>query len=144
MRYLGIDYGSKRVGIALSDEEGKFALPFLVLSNDEQLLNKIKKIIVEKGVEHVVLGESKNFKSEDNVIMEAVRQFKTVLEKETALPVTFESELLTSVGAHRMNEIDLGQSRKSGIRLRKPVTRNKMLDASAAALILQAFLDKNK
>ncbi len=144
MRYLGIDYGSKRVGVAVSDEEGKFALPLLVLKNDSELLSSLKKIITDKVVGTVVLGESKNFKGEDNVIMSDIRKFKDVLEKEICLSVFLEPEFMTSSGAHRMNEFDKEQSRKSGIRLRKPVTRNAMLDASAAAIILQAFLDKNK
>lgn len=144
MRYLGIDYGSRRVGVAVSDENGEFALPFCVFKSDSDLLSGLKKIIDEKKIEAIVLGESKNFKGEDNVIMTDIRKFKDVMERETGLPVFFEAEFMTSSGAHRMNEFDTEQSRKSGIRLRKPVTRNAMLDASAAAIILQSFLDKNK
>ena len=143
MRYMGIDYGSKRVGVAVSDEAGEFALPLAVLPNDKRLLPEIKKVIAEKKVSAIVLGESKNFKGEDNVIMSAIRKFKEMLEKEIGVPVFLEPEFMTSSGAHRMNELDTEQSRKSGIRLRRPVTRNDMLDASAAAIILQAFLDKN-
>ena len=80
MRYLGIDYGSKRVGVAVSDEEGKFALPLSVLSNNQKLLPEIKKIIAEKQVGAVVLGESKNFKGEANVIMSAISKFREVLK----------------------------------------------------------------
>ena len=63
MRYLGIDYGSKRVGVAVSDEAGEFALPLSVLPNDKKLLPEIKKIIAEKQVGAVVLGEFKTFKA---------------------------------------------------------------------------------
>ncbi|MDO8664268.1 MAG: Holliday junction resolvase RuvX [Candidatus Liptonbacteria bacterium] len=142
MRYLGIDYGSKRVGVAISDEAGEFALPLTVLANDEKLLLEIKKIIAEKRVGAVVLGESKNFKGEDNVIMKGAREFKISLEKETELPVFLESELFTSAEADRMKPSVFGQNRKTGVRLRRPETKNVMLDASAAALILKSYLDK--
>lgn len=141
MRYLGIDYGSKRVGLAVSDEAGEFALPLSVLSNNQKLLSEIKKIIAEKKVGAVVLGESKNFKGEDNVIMVAIKEFKEVLEKETGLPVFLEPEFMTSAEAERVNTREPEKSRKSGVRLRRPNTKNVMLDAFAAALILQSFLN---
>ena len=144
MRYLGIDYGSKRVGVAVSDEEGKFALPLSVLSNNQKLLPEIKKIIAEKQVGAVVLGESKNFKGEANVIMSAISKFREVLEKEIGLTVHFEAELFTSAEANRMKPPASGQNRKSGVRLRRPETRNVMLDASAAAIILQSYLGRMK
>lgn len=142
MRYLGIDYGSKRVGVAVSDEEGKFALPLSVLPNDRKLLPEIKKIIAEKKVGAMVLGESKNFKGEDNDIMAAIREFKVVLEKEIGLSVFLEPEFMTSAEAKRVNTREPEKSRKSGVRLRRPETKNVMLDASAAALILQSFLNQ--
>lgn len=142
MRYLGIDYGSKRVGLAVSDEAGEFALPLAVLPNDQKLLSEIKKIISEKKIEAVVLGESKNFKGEDNEVMADIRKFKTALEKETGLPVLLEPEFMTSAEAKRITPPVSGQNRKTGVRLRRPETKNVMLDASAAALILQSFLNK--
>ncbi len=141
MRHLGIDFGSKRVGIALSDEAGEFALPLSVLPNDEKLLPGIKKIISDKEIKAVVMGESKNFKGDDNTIMEAVRRFKANLEGETGLPVFLEPEFLTSAEADRIHTRDFAQSRKSGLRLRQPKVKNDMLDASAAALILQSFFN---
>ena len=142
MRYLGIDYGSKRVGVAVSDEAGKFALPLAVLPNDKKLLSEIKKIIAEKKIEAVVLGESKNFKGEDNAIMKGAREFKVALEKETGLSVFLEPEFMTSAEADRMKPPASGQNRKTGVRLRRPKVTNEMLDASAAAIILQSYLDR--
>jgi len=142
MRYLGIDYGSKRVGVAVSDEAGKFALPLAVLPNDKKLLSEIKKIIAEKKIEAVVLGESKNFKSKDNAIMKGAREFKVALEKETGLSVFLEPEFMTSAEADRMKPPASGQNRKTGVRLRRPKVTNEMLDASAAAIILQSYLDR--
>lgn len=142
MRYLGIDYGSKRVGVAVSDEEGKFALPLIVLPNDGKLVDAVRKIIGEKSVGAVVLGESKDFKGEDNAIMSDVREFKRVLEETTGLSVHFESEMFTSAEANRINLREPQRSRRSGVRQRRPETNNAMLDASAAAIILQSFLDR--
>lgn len=124
MRYLGIDYGAKRVGVALSDEEGKFALPLAVLPNNNELLPALKKIIAEKQVGTIVLGESKNYKGEDNAIMADIRAFKLALEKETGLPAAYEPEILSSAQAERITG------------------KTKMHDASAAAIILQSYLDK--
>ena len=141
MRYLGIDYGSKRVGVAVSDETGEFALPLVVLPNTPKFLSEIKKIITEKKVGAVVLGESKNFKGEDNAIMFDIRKLKEELEQKTGLSVHLEAEFLTSAEAQRMNTCEPEQSRKSGVRMRRPKVDNDMLDASAAAIILQSFLN---
>ena len=124
MRYLGIDYGIKRVGIAFSDETGEFALPFSVLPNNDALLVAIAAICRDKNIGLIVLGESKNFAGEDNPIMKNIREFKIRLEKETGLFVHFEPEFFTSVEAGRIQG------------------KNAKLDASAAALILKSFLEK--
>src|SRR3990167_10271373 len=132
MRYLGIDYGTKRVGVAISDEAGEFALPFLVLPNDKRLIAAMAAICREKNIGTVVIGESKNFAGEDNPLQEKINQFKKELEQIIGLPVELEPEFFTSAEAARLQ-------------LRYPDGRrraNKMLDASAAALILKSFLDK--
>jgi putative Holliday junction resolvase len=126
MRYLGVDYGKKRVGIALSDERGEFALPKAVLPNDRELIKKIKEICDENGVKQVVIGESKNYKGEENAIMENIRSFADDLKGVTRLPVVFEPEFLTSAAAERIQG------------------KNEMHDASAAALILKSYLERNK
>ncbi len=125
MRSMGIDYGSKRVGIALSDESGKFALPKVVLQNNQKLLDEINTLICEHDVEIVVLGESKNFKGEENEIMVAVHAFKEKIENVLGKTVVFEPEFLTSHAAQRFQG------------------KNEMHDASAAALILQSYLDRS-
>lgn len=142
MRYLGIDYGKKRVGVAISDETGQFALPLSVLAGGSSLLEELKKIILEKKVGTIILGESKNFKGEDNAILSEIREFKQKFESEVGLPVFLEPEFMTSAEAERMGEQEPNQSRRSGLHLRSPKEKNKMLDASAAALILKSYLDK--
>lgn len=126
MRFLGIDYGTKRVGISLSDETGKFAMPKVVLTNNDKLLETVAKISAENNVGEIVLGESKDFSGRPNKIMADILKFKLTLESKLPLPIHFESEFLTSAHAERIQG------------------KNDMLDASAAALILQSFLDKQK
>ena len=123
MRYLGIDYGSKRIGLAHSDEAGKFAFPHSVLEGDDPI-KKIMLLVSKEKVSEIVLGESKDFKGKDNAIMKKIHEFKVELEKTTNIPVHFEPEFLTSVEAERLQG------------------KHDKLDASAAALILQSFLDR--
>src|SRR5689334_6721359 len=124
MRLLGIDYGEKRVGVALTDETGHFAMPFEVLENNSRLVDEIAALCREQGVSLVVLGESKDWHGQDNLIMKRVSHFKRKLEEATNLPVILEPEILTSVEAERVQG---------------PTA---LLDASAAALILKSYLDK--
>ena len=144
MRFLGIDYGTKRVGLAISNDTNTFALPVAVLANDKNLVPMVKKFVTDRAVGTIVLGESKDFSGEDNPVMKDIRTFKKILEKEVGVLVEFEPEFMTSAEADRMHEQKPQQSRRSGIRLRRPKVPNDMLDASAAALILQSYLDRIK
>jgi putative Holliday junction resolvase len=125
MRYLGIDFGEKRVGIALSDEEGKFAFPQTVLANDSELLKNIVDWCMQNNVETIVMGESRDYKGQINPIMWKIDGFRKQLET-LGKKVIFEPEFMTSVQASQITG------------------ENKMLDASAAAIILQSYLDKQK
>ena len=82
MKYLGIDFGEKNIGIAVSDEEGTMAFPLKVIKNSKKTLAEVKKIFVDEKAESVVLGESLNLKGEPNKIMTDVQIFKENLEKE--------------------------------------------------------------
>ncbi|MEK7116886.1 MAG: Holliday junction resolvase RuvX [Patescibacteria group bacterium] len=125
MKYLGIDFGSKRVGVAVSDDGGKIAFPYSVISNDDNLFVEILKIIKEEKIGSIVMGESKDFAGKPNIIMKEIKKFKKLLEEKIKLPVSFEPEFMTSNQA------------------RQVVGKNEMEDASAAAIILQSYLDKN-
>jgi len=96
MRYLGIDYGEKRIGIALSDEKGKMAFAYGVIANrgTEKVSAEIKKICAENSVGKIVLGKSLNYKGELNPIMAEIEPFKTALEKETGLPLSIKTKRL--------------------------------------------------
>ena len=147
MRYMGIDYGEKRIGIALSDEKGKMAFAYGVIANrgTEKVSAEIKKICAENSVGKIVLGKSLNYKGELNPIMAEIDPFKTVLEKETSLPVIYENETLTSAEARR--PLEGLRKRPAVLSKRKSPEKEKKagmkVDASAAALILRNYLDKN-
>ncbi|AKM84003.1 TPA: Holliday junction resolvase RuvX [Candidatus Campbellbacteria bacterium] len=142
MKYLGIDYGSKNVGIAVSDVDGILAFPKTVLDNDRNLLKNIKKIIKDDNVGAIVIGESLNFSGEPNVIMKKITPFKAVLENETGLSVYFQTEFFTSKEADRVQGENLKGVRKQD--RQKAKVRLEKNDASAAALILRSYLEKNK
>ncbi|TSC58465.1 MAG: putative holliday junction resolvase [Parcubacteria group bacterium Greene0416_79] len=124
MRYLGIDFGSKRVGLALSDEDGRLAFPYTVLKNDKTLLSEVERICKEQKVKGLILGESKDFNGKPNPIAQEIAEFKKRIEQATRTQVEYEPEFLTSVQAARWQ----GKVEK--------------LDASAAAIILQSYLDR--
>ena len=125
MRFLGIDFGEKRVGIAISDEAGKIAFPKIVLANESNLLRNIIDLCYQNQIEVVVMGESRDYQGRINEIMWKIEGFKKQLES-LGLRVVYEPEFMTSSQAAKIT----GQ--------------NDMLDASAAALILQSYLDKQQ
>ncbi len=125
MRILGIDYGTKRIGIAVSDESRKFALPVVVVKNSDIALKEIIEIARQYEVKEMVIGESRNYKQEPNAIFEEADAFKKQLEV-AGFTVYLELEFMTSVNAERLQG------------------KNDMSDASAAALILQSYLDREK
>jgi putative Holliday junction resolvase len=124
MKTLGIDFGTKKMGLAISDEDGRIAFPRSVLKNVIGILPAIKELIQKEKIETIVLGESLDYSGKPNLIMEKIHVFKELLEKETGLPIIFESEFLSSKQARNIH--DSGE----------------LNDASAAAIILQSYLDK--
>ena len=148
---LGIDYGAKRVGLALSDESQTVAVPFSVLPNDRTLFREVKNIVLARAVCQIVMGDSKDFRGNDNAIMPAARAFKAELERDlgpSIVPpegvlVFLEPEFMTTMQAARGIRDDRGNDEKERERGGTAGTRP-MLDASAAAIILQSFLDRRK
>jgi putative transcription antitermination factor YqgF len=126
MKYLGIDYGEKRVGIAISDVEAKVAFPKVVLENNQDLFTKIIDLCKENEVDAIVIGESKNYKGEDNKINPRIIIFKRELSNIIKLPMFLEPEFMTS------------------LQVETTFRKTDMLDASAASIILQTFMDKDR
>lgn len=142
MKYLGIDYGSKRVGLSLSDEEGSFAFPYKIIQNNLELVDMIHNICGEEEISAIVMGESTDSAGKKNKIMGSVEEFKQNLEGELELPIYFEKEFMTTIHAREL----LGQTGHAGKKVNnaKKIVKDKQekADASAAALILQRFLDR--
>ena len=133
-RSLGIDFGDKRVGLAISDKSNLIASPFKTINytNANDLVSQLEKIVIENNIEIFVLGLPINMKGEDTTQTKIVRKFKESLSS-LDLPIIYEDERLSSVSAK--NSLIL-QNIKTG--------HNKSeIDKTAAAIILQQYLDKN-
>jgi len=126
MRYLGIDYGTKRVGLALSDEAGMMAFPHKVLPNTPSLLKEIEAIITEKRVDEIVIGHSLDKNQQPNKVQAAIEDLLTDLTLATGLPVHLQPEQFSTQAALQIQG------------------RNDMTDAAAATLILDSYLTKKK
>lgn len=124
MKLLGIDYGTKRIGLAVADDETRTATPLTIIENDEGVIDEIVSICKKRDVEVVVIGESTDFTGKDNEVMEHINQFADKLADSTDVTVDFAPEFMTSVQARRQpNAPD-------------------HVDGSAAAIILQRYLDQ--
>lgn len=121
---MGIDYGTKKVGVALSDDKGMMAFPHGVLKNDETLLKSIVALIEEREVGEIVIGHSLGRDGEPNKVHAAVEELVTDLTLQTGLPVHLEPEQYTTQEAIRFQG------------------RNADTDASAAAIILNSFITR--
>ncbi len=134
MRYLGIDYGTKRIGLAVSDEGGTLAFPLTTVPAGRDALSKIHTLAKDNGVQKIIIGESRTLGGEANAVQEDIAQFKKDLEEVSGLPAEFEREFFTSALAARQ----FAPEAKS----RKANPSHDKLDAAAAALILQGYLDR--
>ena len=131
MRYLGIDYGSKKVGLALSDEQGTMGFPHAVVLNTPRLIDKLCALIVKENVGTVVIGESRNFAGGENAVAKDARALGALITERAGVPVFYESEIFTSAEARRQHNL-VGKTRTPKAHVD--------VDASAAALILTSYL----
>lgn len=141
MRYLGIDYGTKRVGIALSDRSGILAKPYAIFDSKNNLVEDIVKLCQEENVDALVIGESLDQEGKANPIMEEVKSFEKQLQEKLKLPIYFEKEWYSSVAAqgHLYGKGNIAKERWTGAMNEK---RREHVDDRAAAVILQRFLDR--
>lgn len=142
-RFMGVDFGTKRIGIAISDENGTLAFPKEIVLNDENVLTNIGLILKNENIKNIVVGESVDFKGKLNALSARIDVFILELEEKFKLPVYKQKEFLTSVEARK------GVNQKSDFNKSQTHSRIKQIksgriDASAAALILQRYLDKVK
>jgi putative Holliday junction resolvase len=128
MRYLGIDFGTKKVGLALSDESGRMGFPHASIPNDGRLIDYVRELIERKNVEAVVIGESRDFAGNENDVAAKAKAFASLLERTAEVPVFWEPETMTTQEARRDPE---GVYKGS----------HAAVDASAAAIILTSYLN---
>ncbi len=141
MVILGIDYGSKKLGLALSDTGGLMAFPHSVIPNDGNALQELARIVAGKKVGAVVMGDTLSGAGAENQVTKEARAFGARLEQEFGLPLQWVSEAGTS-GAAR---VGWGEGEVRGmVQSPRKEKRDDLHDARAATLILQRFLDVHR
>jgi putative holliday junction resolvase len=123
MRILGLDYGARRIGIALSDEGAQFAFPHSTIPTDASAIDRIAKICIQEGVKEIAMGDTKASNEENNAITEEANAFAESLGKFSGVQVRLVREAWSSAEA--------GRFAPKGVHD----------DAAAAAIILQRHLD---
>jgi putative Holliday junction resolvase len=133
MKYLGIDWGSKNIGIAISDEEGKMAFPNRIIAASPFALEQIALIIKEEGIGTVVVGVPVGTPRE-----QPARDFILKLQKVVSIPVIPQDEGLSTAAMKKLTKEKAGRRTRTKIRKQLVASR----DAVSAMLILQDYLDR--
>lgn len=134
-RILAIDYGDRRVGLAVSDSLGITAQPigYVTISGFSDAVSKIKSYIAEYNVTEIVLGLPKNMSGEEGTRAAVTREFGERLKKETGIePIFFDERLTTVYADHTLNSLNVKGKKKTGKK-----------DALSAVLILQGYMGSN-
>jgi putative holliday junction resolvase len=133
MRTLALDHGTKRIGVAVSDELGMIALPleFILAEPFAAFMMRLKEIIHEKQVEQLLIGMPRNMDGTYGPAAEKVREFVAALKEAITLPIKLWDERLTSSQANRFLI-------QANVRRDK---RKEKVDQTAAAILLQSYLD---
>jgi putative Holliday junction resolvase len=126
MKYLGIDYGTKKVGFAQSDDDGRMAYPLMISQNNATLMKDTLELIREMKFGTVVIGESVDAHGKPNPLAKEARKFGAQIENAIDVQVVFEKEWYSTVEARK-------QPGQEG---------NHEVDDQAAAIVLQRYLDK--
>lgn len=141
MRYLGIDYGHKRIGLSYADEVG-VAVPLLALvhGNLSEKISEIACIARERKIDAYVVGYPYHVDGTPSVKMKEIDDFMATLNKKWPLPVHYVDESLTSYDAESCGL----RGRKRGVRAQKKHRQSGVVDSRAATLILQDFLSNRE
>jgi len=133
MRILAIDHGTKRMGIAISDEMRTIAQPLEYIAAEplDKFFDRLKQIIADKQISLIVVGVPRNMDGTYGPAAARVQEFVTALKEAVTVPIKTWDERLTSVQANRyLIEADVRRSR-----------RKEKVDKTAAAILLQSYLD---
>lgn len=136
MRKLALDFGERRIGLAISDETGRLARPLKVIShkNIQDDLKEIKKVIYEYQVDQIIVGLPLSTSGKDSKQALRVKEYIHELKRNLEVPVTeYDERFTTKVAQQIMNQIGLKSYKKKEIE-----------DKISASIILQSFLDHGK
>lgn len=136
MRHLALDFGTKRIGLALSDAGGSFSQPHDVLANTPDALQKIAKICTDEGVQKLVVGLPLHMDGQPSWMTRASLDFGSKLAAATRLPLVYVDERLSSFAA----EQGLIDRKRSGEHLTRQDKKSR-LDALSAAHFLRDYLE---
>ncbi len=133
MKILGIDYGTKRIGLAISDETHTLAREYAIwpaVEVDDEFWKKLAELIEAEDIEKIVLGMPLNMSGESTQKSEEVQKFNQVLQEQVSVPVELVDERLSSVMAENLSGQMSGQHHQ--------------IDSLAAQIFLQNYLNQNK
>lgn len=133
-RILGIDYGTRRIGLAMSDAGETLAFPLTVVEGERDLHRELERLLAEESVERIVVGLPLNMNGTIGPKAREALAFKARLEKRYGLPVDTSDERLSTVQADDL-------LREAGLSFSK---RAKRVDKVAAQILLQAYLDRRR
>jgi len=132
-RLIGLDLGSKRIGVSICDEKQLIATPFKTIyrTSAKELINELKIIIQENNIKGIIIGNPLNMDGSSSSSTQSVKDTSDNIEKSINLPICLWDERLSTVGAFNLsNQLDINVSK-----------REKKLDENAAAFILQGAID---
>jgi putative Holliday junction resolvase len=141
MRIMGVDFGTKRIGIAISDENSTLAFPKQIVLNDANTFKNISDIIKKENISEIVVGESVDFSGKLNILSGRIELFILDLKEKFGLPIHKQKEFLTSVEARRSKDQKKDYT-KGQAHSKLKQKKSGRIDAGAAALILQRYLEK--
>lgn len=138
MRYIGLDLGTKTLGISISDETKTIASPLKTLkfseNNNDEILNELEEIVKDFNVEKIVLGLPKNMNNTIGERALVTMEFQKKISDLLNIPVILQDERLSTVSAHNyLLEANVSRKKRKGV-----------VDKMAANIILQTYLDKEK
>ncbi|MCI5050801.1 MAG: Holliday junction resolvase RuvX [Candidatus Pacebacteria bacterium] len=144
MKHLGIDYGSKRIGLALSDDNGRLAFPKETINNSQDIIQDIKDVVEYESVEKIVVGKSLDPWGSENLIQREIDTFIKKLKYDISeIDIVYQDERGSSIAAasHLYGKDNIANPKWTTKANMKKREHN---DANAAAVILQRYLDKQK
>ena len=132
-RLIGLDLGSKRIGVSICDEKQLIATPFKTINKTsaKELINELKIIIEENNIKGIIIGNPLNMDGSSSSSTQSVKDTSDNIEKSINLPICLWDERLSTVGAFNLSsQLDINVSK-----------REKKIDENAAAFILQGAID---